>query len=250
MQLKKPIIVANWKMHKTRKGVEEFFAYLVPEVGDVKPQVWVAPSFTTLEWAAEKVQGTKVSAKVYVGAQNIYFEEKGAFTGEVSAEQVADCGAKFVIIGHSERRRLFGETNEVVKKKIELAVTHGLIPLVCVGETLEERKGNQTNAVLKKQLTEALDAHFEGVIAYEPVWAIGTGQSATPQMVEEAHETCKTILREVCRKGHDVPVLYGGSVTADNVHGLARTKYVDGLLVGGASLEAQSFLAIIRGFAS
>lgn len=246
MDLRRPIIVANWKMHKTRKGVEEFFEYLLPEVQDVKPQVWVAPSLTTLQWAAEQVQGTKVC----IGAQNIYFEEKGAFTGEVSAEQVADAGAKFVIMGHSERRRLFGETNETIKKKIKMVVTQGLIPLVCVGETLEERKGSQTNAVLKRQLTEALDAHFEGVIAYEPVWAIGTGQSATPQMVEEAHETCKTILRELCRKGHDLPVLYGGSVTEVNVHSLSRTKYVDGLLVGGASLEAKSFLAIIRGFSS
>jgi len=246
MHLRKPIIAANWKMHKTGGEVEEFFTTLLPQIKDLKPQVWVAPSATALRLAVKAVHGSYV----LIGAQNIYFEEKGAFTGEISAPQVADCGAKFVIIGHSERRRLFGENNPDIKKKINSAASNGLIPLLCIGETLEERKNHQTEHVLKNQLVSVLDEHFEGVIAYEPVWAIGTGQSATSAMIEEAHGVCKEILKKLCRKGDQIPVLYGGSVTPETTHALSRTKYVDGALVGGASLEAKSFLSIIRGFTS
>lgn len=246
MILRKPIIAANWKMHKTRHEVEQFFSILLPEVKELKPQVWVAPSSTLLHLAAQQVKGSYV----LIGAQNIYYEEQGAFTGEISGSQVADCGAKFVIIGHSERRRLFGENNLEIKKKIESAVANKLLPLLCVGETLDERKNHQTEHVLKNQLSDVLEAYFEGVIAYEPVWAIGTGQRATAEMIEEAHGTIKNILTRLCKKGAQVPVLYGGSVTPESAHALSRTKYVDGALVGGASLEAKSFLSIIRGFAS
>jgi triosephosphate isomerase (TIM) len=238
----KTIIAANWKMHKTQVEVDAFFSELLSVT--FKTDVWVAPSAPYLSLSAKLCKGYKV----LVGAQNIYFEKQGAFTGEISAEQVADCGGAFAIVGHSERRRLFGETDEDVKKKIHAAVSGGLIPLVCIGETLEERKDHQTAHVLKNQLKVALDEHFEGVIAYEPVWAIGTGQIATREMIEEAHRNIRKILTELCRKGAQLPILYGGSVTPETTPELAKTKYVDGLLVGGASLKAQSFLSIIRGF--
>jgi triosephosphate isomerase len=234
-----PIIAANWKMHKTRHEVEEFFKELVPHV---QGTVWIAPSATALRQAADLARGSSI----LIGAQNIYFEPQGAFTGEISAPQVADCGAKFVIIGHSERRRLFGETDLAIKKKIDSAVGHGLIPLLCIGETLEERKAKKTAAVLTRQLTDVLEENFNGVVAYEPVWAIGTGQSATPEMIEEVHTLLKEILRKRCAT--DIPLLYGGSVTPETAPALARTKNVNGALVGGASLKAASFLAIMKGF--
>jgi triosephosphate isomerase len=237
----KPIIAANWKMHKTGREVEDFFTIFLSEI---KSSIWIAPSSTDLRLAVKKVEGTSI----LIGAQNIYFEPQGAFTGEVSASQVADCGAKFVIIGHSERRRLFGETNPQIKKKITSAAAHQLIPLLCVGETWEERKNKKTSQVLELQLSEVLEENFEGVIAYEPVWAIGSGQSATSEMIEETHETCKKILKKLCKKGVQTPVLYGGSVTPQTAPELSKTKNVDGVLVGGASLEPQSFISIIRGF--
>ncbi len=237
-----PIIAANWKMHKTGHEVEEFFKELLPHV---KGTVWIAPSATALRLACDLAS----NSSILIGAQNIYFEPEGAFTGEISASQVADCGAKFVIIGHSERRRLFGETDLSIKKKIKAAVGQGLIPLLCIGETLEERKANKTADVLTRQLTNVLEENFNGVIAYEPVWAIGTGQSAMPEMIEEAHTVCKEILKKLCEKGSHVPLLYGGSVTPETAPILSRTKNVDGALVGGASLGAQSFISIIKGFA-
>ena len=233
-----PIIAANWKMHKTRREVEDFFHTLLPEVSQLKGSIWIAPSMTSLHLAAEKARGSSI----LIGAQNIYFEPQGAFTGEVSAPQVADAGARFVIIGHSERRRLFGETSLDIKKKIASATTCKLIPLLCVGETLEERNSHQTGQVLKRQLEEVLEEDFTGVVAYEPIWAIGTGQSASPVMIEEAHGICKNILKD------KTPVLYGWSVTPQTALALGRIKNVDGALVGGASLEAQSFISIIRGF--
>lgn len=239
-----PIIAANWKMHKTRREVEDFFKIVLPNASRAQRSIWIAPSATTLMLAAEQARGSSIT----IGAQNIYFEPQGAFTGEISGAQVADCGAKFVIVGHSERRRLFGETNLDIKKKINAAAHHGLIPLLCIGESLEERNSHQTAAVLKKQLTEVLDPSFEGVIAYEPVWAIGTGKSATKEMIEEAHGICKEILKNMCKKGEKIAVLYGGSVTPQLTPSLASTKNVDGALVGGASLEAQSFLSIVQGF--
>jgi triosephosphate isomerase len=237
-----PIIAANWKMHKTRHEVEEFFKILLPE--RTSASIWIAPSATTLHLASQKAVGTSI----IIGAQNIYFEPQGAFTGEVSASQVADCGAQFVIIGHSERRRLFNETSPELKKKIVNAAIHQLTPLFCIGETLEQRKNHQTEQVLRTQLSEVLDEDFDGVVAYEPVWAIGTGASATPEMIEEAHEMCKNILKKLCEKGSTIPLLYGGSVTDQTAPQLSAIKNVDGVLVGGASLEAHSFISIIRRF--
>lgn len=236
-----PIIAANWKMHKTRSEVESFFNDLkVPS----QASIWIAPSATSLHLASQAASGTSI----LIGAQNIYFEPQGAFTGEISAAQVADCGARFVIIGHSERRRLFGENNPQIKKKITIAAAHNLIPLLCIGETLDERKNHQTRHVLETQLQEVLTENFNGVIAYEPVWAIGTGQTATSEMIEEAHTHIKKILEKITQQGSKTAVLYGGSVTPQTALALSQTKNVDGALVGGASLEAPSFMAIIKGF--
>jgi len=223
----KPIIAANWKMYKTNAQIKEFLELFRPR-SDV--DVWIAPPATALQLVAE--------AGICTGAQNIYFESRGAFTGEISAELAAGAGARFVIIGHSERRRLFGETQEQIEKKVQLAIENSLIPLLCVGETLEERKSGKTKSVLTSQLIKG----FTGVIAYEPVWAIGTGQRPTPEMIEEAHRLCK----EIC----NVPVLYGGSVTKESAPELRVIKGVDGVLVGGASLEAASLMSIMEGFAS
>ncbi len=229
-------------MHKTRSEVETFFKQMETPS---HASVWVAPSATTLHLAAQAAQQT---TSILIGAQNIYFEPQGAFTGEISAAQVADCGARFVIIGHSERRRLFGENNPQIKKKVVIASAHNLIPLLCIGETLEERKNHQTHRVLEAQLQEVLTENFNGVIAYEPVWAIGTGQTATPEMIEEAHTHIKKILEKTTQQGAKTAVLYGGSVTPQTASQLSQTKNVDGALVGGASLEAPSFMAIIKGF--
>jgi triosephosphate isomerase (TIM) len=248
MLQKKPIIAANWKMHKTGCEVEDFFNTALPSLKNTPAHIWIAPSATALRLAAQKAHGSNV----VIGAQNIYFESQGAFTGEVSASQVFDAGARFVIIGHSERRDLFGETNVQIEKKIKLATQYQLRPLLCVGETLQERKEHQTAAVLKIQLIEALqkDPGFDGVIAYEPRWAIGTGQSATPEMIEETHAMCRDILSNLCVKGRDIPILYGGSVTPQTAPVLKKIKNVDGALVGGASLEAQSFISIAQGYCS
>ncbi len=242
----KPIIAANWKMHKTRREVEDFFKTFKLE--DEEKQIWIAPSATLIHLAAERTTGSPI----WIGAQNIYFESQGAFTGETSAAQAADAGARFVIIGHSERRCLFGETSVQIALKIEQALNHRLIPLLCVGESHEERQEGKTAAILKTQLTQALQkiSLFEGVIAYEPVWAIGTGQSATAGVIEEAHAICRAVLTQMW--GHAaaerIPVLYGGSVTHENAAFLSRIKGVDGVLVGGASLEVRSFTSIIQGY--
>lgn len=244
MSRKKPIIAANWKMHKTRCEVEDFFDILAPCLKGSSAQVWIAPPSTTLHLASQQAG----QSGIWVGAQNIFYEPQGAFTGEISAAQVADAGARFVIIGHSERRRLFAETHIQIRKKIQLATEHQLIPLLCIGETIQERESGQTQAVLKKQLVEVLTSQFEGVIAYEPVWAIGTGKTADAAVIEEAHTFCREVLRQVCAKGSQTPILYGGSVTAEVSPLLRSIKNVDGALVGGASLDALVFASIIQGY--
>lgn len=212
-------------------------------------EIVVAPPFTALYAAAEALRGDRV----YLAAQNIHWEREGAFTGEVSATMVRDAGAAYVIIGHSERRTLFGETDLNVNRKLGAALGAGLHPIVCVGETLEQRDGNQTLDVLDRQVKEGLDnATAEQVanlvLAYEPVWAIGTGRNATPDQAQEAHAHIRTRLRqwfgaeaaERCR------ILYGGSVKPENIEAIAAQPDVDGALVGGASLDVRAFSDIIH----
>lgn len=222
----KPIIVANWKMHKTNAEVKDFLAHLQPVDG---VELWIAPPLTALALAA--------TYSVWVGAQCISSEAEGAFTGEVSAKQVASAGARFVLVGHSERRRRLGETSEMISRQITLAVENNLVPVLCVGETLQERESGKTEAVLQSQVIPG----FAGVIAYEPIWAIGTGKTPTVEMIAQAHALCKSICPTT-------PVLYGGSVNRENAAAFAQITGVDGLLVGGASLDVESFMAIAKGF--
>ena len=246
-----PVIAANWKMFKTNR---EALAYtreltaLVKSVSDV--EVVVAPPHTCLATVVEVARNTTVG----VAAQNAYFESEGAFTGEVSAGMVKDAGAGYVIIGHSERRRLFGETDESVQRKVRAAIQAELVPIVCIGETLEEREGARMIEVLDRQIRVGLkDLTAEElealIIAYEPVWAIGTGRTATPAEADESHRHIRKRLTEWWGAGSagKCRIQYGGSVKPDNIRELSALPDVDGALVGGASLDVNGFFKIIQG---
>ncbi|MGR3974041.1 MAG: triose-phosphate isomerase [Candidatus Rhabdochlamydia sp.] len=242
----KSIIAANWKMHKTADEIRQFFHAFLPLEEMNTSQIWIAPSSLYLQQTLEL---TKHSC-IQIGAQNIAWEASGPFTGEISAHQVRDVGASFVIIGHSERRRIFHETASQIEKKIGMAMECDLQPLLCIGETLEEREAGLTDQVLTDQLSSALQLypHFKGTVAYEPIWAIGTGRPANLEMIEQAHQKCRDLLKMLCHEGDRIPLLYGGSVTENNVKNFKNIKEVDGVLVGGASLEPLSLKAIIQGF--
>jgi len=245
-----PLIAGNWKMHGTRSeavALAEGIKAAVPRISGC--EILLAPPFTVLETVAHVLQGTPL----LLAAQNLHWEAKGAFTGEVSATMVRDAGCTHVIIGHSERRHLFGETDETVAKKVASAQAGGLVPIVCVGETLEQREGGETLAVIGRQLRGGLLGRDAAairalVIAYEPVWAIGTGRVATPEQAQEVHAFIRETLvdlagaatKDVCR------VLYGGSVKPDNIDALMRQPDIDGALVGGASLQVESFVRIAK----
>jgi triosephosphate isomerase len=243
------LIAANWKMNKTpneaRSFVREFLAALPRDVRT--PTVILAP-FPALAFLAAELALTD---KVSLGAQNLHFEPKGAFTGEVSAPMLVDCGCRYVIVGHSERRSLFGEEDELLNRKVRAALAHGLTPILCIGETLQERDAGQLEDVLTSQLTVDLmgigTANIERtILAYEPVWAIGTGRTATPDQAEEAHKFIRTVLADTLKvNAKKVPILYGGSVTPENAHSLLSQKDIDGALVGGASLKVDSLLALL-----
>jgi triosephosphate isomerase len=244
-----PFIAANWKMHKTVHEAVVFvkeFRSMVKDIDDV--EIVVAPAFTAVHAVAEAARNTPVG----VAGQDLYWEKEGAFTGEVSAGMLREAGAEYVIIGHSERRRLFAETDEAVNRKLGAALGAKLTPIACIGETLEEREAGQTLAVLDRQLKDGLDAMTSDqvaalVLAYEPVWAIGTGRNATAEQAEEAHAHIRGRLRSWFG-GHAADhchVIYGGSVKPDNIHELITQPDVDGALVGGASLEIRSFFDIV-----
>jgi triosephosphate isomerase (TIM) len=244
-----PFIAANWKMHKTVHESVVFvkeFRSMVKDVEDV--EIVVAPPFTAVHAVAEAARNSTVG----VAAQNLHWERQGAFTGEVSAEMVREAGGEYVIIGHSERRRLFGDTDELVNRRLVAALGAKITPIVCIGETLEEREGNLTLNVLDRQIKVGLDSmtgeQIAGlVIAYEPVWAIGTGRNATPEQAGEAHAHIRQRIRQWF--GGDAAdhchVIYGGSVKADNIRELVALPDVDGALVGGASLEIKGFFDIV-----
>jgi len=244
-----PFIAANWKMYKTCHEAFAFakeFRAIVKDIKDV--EIVLAPPFTALHSVVEATRNSNIG----VAAQNLHWEREGAFTGEVSAVMLKDAGAEYVIIGHSERRRLFHETDETVNRKLLAALGVQLTPIVCIGETLEERERNETLAVLDRQIKAGLDSltgdQVAGlVIAYEPVWAIGTGRNATPAQAGEAHAHIRSRLRQwfgaaAADQGH---VIYGGSVKPDNIHELIALPDVDGALVGGASLEVRGFGEIV-----
>ncbi len=251
---RRPMMAANWKMNKLISEAEEYVEGLLPRISDAHEGVDVAifAPFTCLGSVARMTQDTPVLA----GAQNFYYEDSGAFTGEVSAPMLKDLGAGAVVIGHSERREIFGETDEAVALKAARAVEAGLLPIICVGETKEERDAGKVWEKVGAQVRavfEHLDAQQIGggaiVFAYEPVWAIGTGESATPEDAQEAIGKIRDLLREIGGEdfAREVRILYGGSIKADNVDEIIAQEDVDGGLVGGASLEVDTFAKLVNG---
>jgi triosephosphate isomerase (TIM) len=248
--LRRPVIAGNWKMYKTQAETRAFFEAFRPLVAASKHcDVIVAPPFTALAAAVEVARGTAIG----VAAQNLHWEREGAFTGEVSARMLVEAGCRGVIIGHSERRQFFGETDETVHRKTRAALEAGLTPIVCVGELLSEREANITVKVLTRQFEGGVaaltPAEFSRIlIAYEPVWAIGTGRTATPEIAAESHGHLRELVAD--RFGPEqaiaLRILYGGSVKPDNIKGLMAQAEIDGALVGGASLDPKSFAAIVN----
>ena len=251
MSQRKIIIAGNWKMHKDAAETAAFIEELKKKGRDLGAacEVVVAPVFTSLDAAVKCASGSNV----IVSSQNIHWEDKGAFTGEISGSMLREVGVTHVIIGHSERRQYFGETDQTVNKRIKAALRHKLIPIFCLGETLEERESGATFSVVKRQLLEGMgdcapESAEKFIIAYEPVWAIGTGKTATPDQAQEVHAYLRRELAE--HRGVDfadrVRILYGGSVKPDNTRELMGRTDIDGGLVGGASLKVEDFLGIIE----
>ena len=244
----RPILAANWKMNHGPTAASAFLASFLPRYARRDDRtVILFPSALALA-AAKSALAER--SDILLGVQNIHSAEKGAFTGENSAAIALDAGANFVLVGHSERRHVFGESDAETAEKVKRAGAHGLVPVLCVGEKIEEREAGETNAVCVRQLRAALiglspQALREVIVAYEPVWAIGTGRTATPQDASAAHEAIRAELRALAGDdGASIPILYGGSVNAANAAALLSAPGVDGLLVGGASLEAESWAAI------
>lgn len=240
-----PLIAANWKMNKTTEETRDFIIQFTPMVSGIEGvEILIAPPFTSLAVAAKFLKGSGIK----LGAQNVFYESSGAYTGEISPLMLKDCGCDYVIVGHSERRQYFFETDEIINKKVRAAQGIGLSVILCIGETLKEREEGKTFEVLRRQLAEGLkDVRPENlVIAYEPVWAIGTGRTATPEQIAEAHGFIRNMLREAFKeKVDEIRIQYGGSVNADNASTILNIENVDGALVGGASLKPDSFIKII-----
>lgn len=245
-----PLIAGNWKMFKTGPEAVETARQLAALCKEIQnTQIMIAPSLLSVPLVAQAMAGSNVE----VGAQNLYFEAEGAFTGEVSAQMIKAAGARYVIIGHSERRQYFGETDTSVQKKVKAAVAAGLKPVLCIGETETQRDEEKTFLVLDKQVSDGLkgfgsDELTELVLAYEPVWAIGTGKTASVQQVEEVHRYLRSVLEKLFSSAfaQKIRLLYGGSVNPSNVKDLMGIEDVDGALVGGASLDANTFINIIN----
>ncbi len=247
---RKPLIAGNWKMFKTcSESVEaaEKLAKLTAETIDI--DVMIAPPFTALALVADVVTGTRVS----LGAQNLFWENEGAYTGEISSAMLLSAGCTYVIIGHSERRQNFGETDETVNKKIKAAIENGLIPVMCVGESEKERESNETFSVIDRQINKGLEGFSPKdlktlVLAYEPVWAIGTGKTATSEQAQEVHRFLRSMLEKSFGNmlAKSIRILYGGSVKPNNIGELMSMPDVDGALVGGASLDPETFSKIVH----
>ncbi|MDR2436500.1 MAG: triose-phosphate isomerase [Endomicrobium sp.] len=247
--MRKPLMAGNWKMNKTIAEAISVVKALKSSIADVKDvDVLICPTFTALHALNDEVKGSNIN----IGAQNLFWELKGAFTGEISPSMVKDTGCSYVLIGHSERRQYFGETDDTVNKKTKATLAVGLIPIVCVGETLKEREENVTFKVIEKQIKEGLSgltAEQSSIIvmAYEPVWAIGTGKTATPNQAQEVHAFARKIYGQIYGDASQkIRILYGGSVNPTNVSELMKQPDIDGGLVGGASLEAESFTKLVR----
>ena len=249
--MRKPIIAGNWKLNHSIDDAVKLVTELKRELADVAGvDIVVCPVFT----AICVVQDVLLESNIAVGAQNLFWEDSGAFTGEVSAPMLKHLGVEYVIIGHSERRQYFGETNETVNKKIKAALKHNLVPIVCVGENLKEREANKTFNVIQTQCEESLKGFTREeiakiIIAYEPVWAIGTGKTAAPAQAQEVHKFIRDLLKKMYNEeiAQALRIQYGGSVSAENISSLIAEKDIDGALVGGASLKAESFIKIVKG---
>ncbi len=231
-------VIANWKMNQDQAAAKDFLSQLAGQACPPDTTVVICPPFTLLPLFSQQ-------STLKYGAQNMHWEESGAFTGEVSVLMLKELGCQYVIIGHSERRRYFEETDEIINKKLTLAIKHNITPIFCVGETLEQRQSGQTKQIIEKQIKTGLPnlqptTYKLLIIAYEPVWAIGTGQNATPEQAQEIHQFIHTLVSP------KIPVIYGGSVKADNSAELLAQQDIDGALVGGASLDPQSFLKIVN----
>jgi triosephosphate isomerase (TIM) len=248
--MRKKLIAANWKMYKTPAETRDFFRDFLPLVhGHDRDEIVVCPTYLALDAAVTAAKGSNVA----IGAQDLYWQKEGAFTGEICASMLVAVGATHVLIGHSERRQYFGETDDTVNLKLKAAIEAGLVPIVCVGEVLEEREAGLTDDVLRRQCLRAFNKvsakkAVNLVVAYEPVWAIGTGKTATPQLAADAHaiiraEAAESFGQEFAAK---LRILYGGSVKPENAHALMSEEEIDGALVGGASLDPKSFAAIVK----
>jgi triosephosphate isomerase len=248
--MRKKLIAANWKMYKTPQQAREFVGAFLPMVhGQVRDEIVLCPPFVDIPEVVKAVAGSAIG----VGGQDLFWEKEGAFTGAISAHMLRAAGCSHVIIGHSERRQYFGETDDTVNRKLHAALSGGLKPIVCVGEVLEEREAGLTEEVLRRQSSIAFRA-ISGeqahpiVVAYEPVWAIGTGKTATPELAAQAH----AVIRGEAAKAFGAPaaaamrILYGGSVKPENATALMAQEEIDGALVGGASLDPKSFAAIVK----
>lgn len=244
--MRTPFIAANWKMNKTISETREFMLKFVPSVKDLfNVNIVIAPPFTSLTVAAENFKNTDI----LLAAQDVFYEEKGAYTGEISPLMLIDIGCRYVIVGHSERRQYFKEADDIVNKKIRAAKKVGLGIIFCIGETLEKRESKKTFDVLQVEIEKGLsgiDAN-DIIVAYEPIWAIGTGKTATTEQAQEAHNYIRERLKILYgNKADEMHIVYGGSVTPENIDALMACKDVDGALVGGASLKVESFTRIVK----
>ena len=248
--MKKKYLIANWKMNKTLVESDDFFDFFLKKPLTIpKTQIIFCPPFTGLFNISNTLKGTEIE----VGAQNVYFEENGAFTGEISTKMLRDCGCVWVILGHSERRHIFLEEEKLIRRKLENVLMNGLSPVLCVGETLEQRNSGDTFEILSFQISSALknlnNSNLKNfVIAYEPVWSIGTGKVATSSIIIETHRFIKEILNKLNFDNSKIPLIYGGSVKPDNAKELISLENVDGFLVGGASLDPDVFFDIYNKF--
>ena len=248
--MRTPVIAGNWKMYKTAEEAAAFVREFLPLVGDLAGvEIVLAPAFPSLAAVAALTRGTNVG----VASQNLHFAEEGAYTGEVSPRMVRDTGAAYAIVGHSERRQLFAETDDTVNRKVRAALAAGLVPIMCLGETLAERESGRTIEVVERQLRAGLaevpeSAAGKILLAYEPVWAIGTGKTATPGQAQEVHACLRAALKTIWgdAAGNSVRILYGGSVKPGNIAELMAREDIDGALVGGASLSPGPFAEIVK----
>ncbi|MGX6591348.1 triose-phosphate isomerase [Cetobacterium ceti] len=248
--MRKTIIAGNWKMNKTAKETKATLTELRALADGIEGvEIVIGTPFTSLESAVETVKGSNIK----IAAQNLYPKDSGAFTGEVSPVMLKDLGVEYVILGHSERREYFNESNEFINSKVKAALAHGLTPILCIGEKLEDREAGRTAEVNEKQIREGLagltpEEAKKTVVAYEPIWAIGTGKTATPEMAEATHLEIREVLGDMFDReiAEEMTIQYGGSMNAKNAKDLMAQKDIDGGLVGGASLEASTFIEVIK----